>query len=44
MSHAFTIESFREDAVRPGLSRDQALEAAPDAKEGLFRVPRVLGG
>lgn len=33
---------LRDDAARPGLSRERALEAAPDAAEGLFRVPRVL--
>jgi aspartyl-tRNA(Asn)/glutamyl-tRNA(Gln) amidotransferase subunit C len=44
MSHALTSGSFREDAVREGLAREVALEEAPDAKDGLFRVPRVLGG
>jgi aspartyl-tRNA(Asn)/glutamyl-tRNA(Gln) amidotransferase subunit C len=35
----------REDEVRPGLSRDDALANAPDADRsaGLFKVPRVLG-
>ncbi len=44
MSHALTAGSFREDAVREGLPRDAALKGAPDVKDGLFRVPRVLGG
>lgn len=35
---------LREDAPRDGLPRERALEAAPDAAEGLFRVPRVIGG
>jgi aspartyl-tRNA(Asn)/glutamyl-tRNA(Gln) amidotransferase subunit C len=35
---------LREDVERPGLSRERALEAAPDPAEGLFRVPRVIGG
>lgn len=46
-SHAFASpESLREDQERPGLNRDDALAAAPDANReaGLFRVPRVIGG
>jgi aspartyl-tRNA(Asn)/glutamyl-tRNA(Gln) amidotransferase subunit C len=41
MSHAPT-ERLREDETRAGLSREQALEQAPDPADGLFRVPRVL--
>jgi aspartyl-tRNA(Asn)/glutamyl-tRNA(Gln) amidotransferase subunit C len=44
MSHALTAGSFREDALRDGLKRDTVLASAPDAADGLFRVPRVLGG
>lgn len=33
---------LREDVARPGLSRDDALASAPDAKDGQFRVPRVM--
>jgi aspartyl-tRNA(Asn)/glutamyl-tRNA(Gln) amidotransferase subunit C len=44
MSHALTAGSLREDAVREGLPRETVLAGAPDAKDGLFRVPRVLGG
>jgi aspartyl-tRNA(Asn)/glutamyl-tRNA(Gln) amidotransferase subunit C len=44
MSHAIATGAFREDTPRPGLARDRALAAAPDAADGLFRVPRVLGG
>jgi aspartyl-tRNA(Asn)/glutamyl-tRNA(Gln) amidotransferase subunit C len=36
--------AFREDEPRAGLDPERALEAAPDAAEGLFRVPRVLPG
>ncbi|MFQ5718307.1 MAG: Asp-tRNA(Asn)/Glu-tRNA(Gln) amidotransferase subunit GatC [Acidobacteriota bacterium] len=36
-------ESGRGDTARPGLSRDDALAAAPDQDAGQFRVPRVLG-
>jgi len=44
MSHAAGAARFREDVPRPGLDREAALAAAPDAEEGLFRVPRVIGG
>jgi aspartyl-tRNA(Asn)/glutamyl-tRNA(Gln) amidotransferase subunit C len=35
---------WREDDIRPGVARDDALEQAPDAHKssGLFRVPKVL--
>jgi aspartyl-tRNA(Asn)/glutamyl-tRNA(Gln) amidotransferase subunit C len=33
---------LRDDTARDGLPRERALEQAPDAAEGLFRVPRVL--
>jgi aspartyl-tRNA(Asn)/glutamyl-tRNA(Gln) amidotransferase subunit C len=36
--------SLREDEPRESLSRETALEGAPDPAEGLFRVPRVMGG
>jgi aspartyl-tRNA(Asn)/glutamyl-tRNA(Gln) amidotransferase subunit C len=35
-------ETLRDDVPREGLPREQALEPAPDAAEGLFRVPRIL--
>jgi aspartyl-tRNA(Asn)/glutamyl-tRNA(Gln) amidotransferase subunit C len=44
MSHALTTGSFREDEPRPCLARDRILESAPDPGNGLFRVPRVIGG
>ncbi len=34
--------SFRDDEPRPGLDRERLLERAPDAGDGLFKVPRVL--
>lgn len=43
MSHAATSEIFREDQEAPGLDRTTVLEAAPDAADALFRVPKVLG-
>ncbi|GDY31855.1 Asp-tRNA(Asn)/Glu-tRNA(Gln) amidotransferase subunit GatC [Gandjariella thermophila] len=43
-SHAVPLTNvFRDDQVRPGLTRDQALAGAPAAEEGRFRVPRILG-
>ena len=43
-SHAVLLTNvFREDAVRPGLSQDEALAGAPAAEDGRFRVPRMLG-
>ena len=44
MSHAAAAGLFREDEPRPSLDRERVLSAAPDAAEGLFRVPRVIGG
>ena len=44
MSHALIAGGLREDEPRPSLPRDEVLEEAPDALDGLFRVPRVLGG
>jgi aspartyl-tRNA(Asn)/glutamyl-tRNA(Gln) amidotransferase subunit C len=35
---------LRADQERDGLPRETALSAAPDTAEGLFRVPRVIGG
>lgn len=44
MSHALTSEVLRDDAPASELPREQALAAAPDAEDGLFRVPKVIGG
>jgi len=44
MTHALAGGTFREDTPREGLRRERVLEAAPDPAEGLFRVPRVMGG
>jgi aspartyl-tRNA(Asn)/glutamyl-tRNA(Gln) amidotransferase subunit C len=44
MSHPREGSALREDEPRAGLDRGTAFEAAPDAAEGLFRVPRVIGG
>ena len=37
------VNVFRADVARPGLPRDEVLAAAPDAEDGRFRVPRILG-
>ena len=36
--------AFREDEARDGLPRATVFEEAPEAGDGLFRVPRVIGG
>jgi aspartyl-tRNA(Asn)/glutamyl-tRNA(Gln) amidotransferase subunit C len=42
-SHSVPLTNIlRDDIVRPGLMRDDALAAAPDAEAGMFRVPRIL--
>ena len=37
------VNVLRVDAVRPCLSRDEVLAAAPETQEHRFRVPRILG-
>lgn len=42
-AHAVPVENvFREDEARPGLTRDEVLDNAPLARQGLFMVPRIL--
>jgi aspartyl-tRNA(Asn)/glutamyl-tRNA(Gln) amidotransferase subunit C len=36
--------AVREDAARPSLGQQLALDQAPDPSHGHFRVPKVLGG
>jgi aspartyl-tRNA(Asn)/glutamyl-tRNA(Gln) amidotransferase subunit C len=36
-------ESSRADEVQPSLGQKLALDQAPDAASGYFRVPKVLG-
>jgi aspartyl-tRNA(Asn)/glutamyl-tRNA(Gln) amidotransferase subunit C len=43
MSHAGTAAVLREDEPAPSLPQGLAVEPAPDAADGLFRVPRVIG-
>jgi aspartyl-tRNA(Asn)/glutamyl-tRNA(Gln) amidotransferase subunit C len=43
-SHPYPLENvLRDDEPRPSLDRDEVLAQAPDAVEGRFRVPPVLG-
>ena len=44
MSHATEGERFRPDEPTHDLTREQALQNAPDQEAGLFRVPLVIGG
>lgn len=37
------VNVTRPDAVLPSLAQDEALAAAPNAAEGRFAVPRILG-
>ena len=43
-AHPLPLENvLRDDVVRPSLDRDEVLAQAPDAQDGMFRVPRILG-
>jgi len=37
------VNVLRSDEPQPGVSRDVVLAMAPDAQDGRFRVPRILG-
>ncbi|MFD1397278.1 Asp-tRNA(Asn)/Glu-tRNA(Gln) amidotransferase subunit GatC [Kroppenstedtia eburnea] len=42
-SHVLPMANvLREDEKRPSLDREQALQNAPDQKDGMFRVPDVF--
>ena len=42
-SHSVPVTNiFRDDELRPGLTPQAALAAAPDTEDGRFRVPRIL--
>jgi aspartyl-tRNA(Asn)/glutamyl-tRNA(Gln) amidotransferase subunit C len=43
MSQAVSVAAFREDKPQASLPLDGVLSEAPDAKDRLFRVPRVIG-
>ncbi len=43
MAHVLPVfNAFREDEVRAGLPREEALENAPEQEEGSFVVPRII--
>lgn len=43
MSHVLDVTNvFRPDEVEQRIDRDQALEAAPEADDEYFRVPKVI--
>ncbi|HEV3188157.1 MAG TPA: Asp-tRNA(Asn)/Glu-tRNA(Gln) amidotransferase subunit GatC [Acidimicrobiales bacterium] len=43
-AHPFgLINVVREDVLRASLSRDEVLAMAPDAQDGRFAVPRIMG-
>lgn len=42
-SHVINITNvFREDRVKPWLSREEALKNAPDCTDKFFRVPKII--
>ena len=43
-AHPFgLVNVVREDDVRPSLNHDKVMAMAPDAQDGRFAVPRILG-
>jgi aspartyl-tRNA(Asn)/glutamyl-tRNA(Gln) amidotransferase subunit C len=43
-AHPFgLINVVRDDVLRASLSRDEVLAMAPDARDGRFAVPRIMG-
>ncbi len=43
-SHPIPLSNIhRADVVRPSLAQDAALAGAPEAEDGRFRVPQILG-
>ena len=43
-SHPIPMSNVhRADEVRPSLTQAEVLSGAPDAEDGRFRVPRILG-
>ncbi len=37
-----TVNAFREDVVQPSLTRDEALDNAPEDNGEMFTVPRII--
>jgi aspartyl-tRNA(Asn)/glutamyl-tRNA(Gln) amidotransferase subunit C len=43
-AHPFgLLNVVREDVIEPSLPRDELLAMAPDAEDGRFAVPRIMG-
>jgi aspartyl-tRNA(Asn)/glutamyl-tRNA(Gln) amidotransferase subunit C len=43
-AHPFgLVNVVRDDEPRPSLDRDEVLAMAPDARDGRFAVPRIMG-
>ena len=43
-AHPYPLANvLRDDVVGPSLDRDEVLAMAPEAEDGRFRVPRILG-
>jgi aspartyl-tRNA(Asn)/glutamyl-tRNA(Gln) amidotransferase subunit C len=43
-AHPFDlINVVREDVIEPSLPREELLAMAPDAEDGRFAVPRIMG-
>jgi aspartyl-tRNA(Asn)/glutamyl-tRNA(Gln) amidotransferase subunit C len=44
LSHVIELSNvFRQDEVKPGLTREEALQNAPARTEKFFKVPKVIG-
>ena len=44
LSHVIELSNvFRNDELKPGLTREEALRNAPQRSEKFFKVPKVLG-
>ena len=42
-AHVLPVKNvFREDETRPSLDRDKALQNAPDARDGFYKVPKII--
>ena len=43
MAHVLEIRNvMRADQVQPSLPREAALQTAPDAEDGFFKVPKIV--
>ncbi|MEO9180288.1 MAG: Asp-tRNA(Asn)/Glu-tRNA(Gln) amidotransferase subunit GatC [Acidimicrobiales bacterium] len=43
-AHPFgLVNVVRDDVIRPSLNHDVVISMAPDAQDGRFAVPRILG-